>query len=218
MSESSRPTGREYFILFVIYSFIGCIYEDILSMLRLYLRKGIIKFVTRRGLLYFELSPIYGLGAIIMIYFLTRKDYSKGQYFCLGALIGGSFEYLISFLQETFTGTTSWNYSHKLLNIGGRTTLIYMLFWGLLCYLLTVYIYPYTLSFIRQIPKDIKNNLYKITLIVLSIDMLISFSACIRLGMRHSGYPAKTLYEQLLDKYYSDERMRKSYTNMEDVK
>ena len=87
------------------------LYEDILFLVEGYIDNGTLNFVTKRGLLYFELSPIYGAGAILMIYLLTRKEYKKTQYFWLGTLIGGTFEYLISFLQETFTGTVSWDYS-----------------------------------------------------------------------------------------------------------
>ena len=39
--------------------------------------------------------------------------------------------------------------------------------------------------------------------------MFISFSACIRMGLRHEGYKPLTGYGEFLDKVYNDERMKK---------
>lgn len=108
---------KKMFLIFVIFSFLGCLYEDILFMAKNYINYGILDYSTKRGLLYLELSPIYGWGACIMVYILARKPRQKLDYFLIGSLIGGAFEYLISFLQEAFTGTTSWDYSTYLLNI-----------------------------------------------------------------------------------------------------
>ena len=205
---------KKMFLLFVIFSFIGCLYEDILFLVKGYVNNGTFNFVTKRGLLYFELSPIYGMGACLMIYLLTRKEHKRASYFWLGAIIGGVFEYLISFLQETFTGTISWDYSTYFLNINGRTTIPYMLFWGLLCYILMTKIYPYISNKIEHLPYNIGNKIYYILLVVITIDMILSFSACIRMGLRHEGYKALTPYGEFLDKIYTDDRMKKSYTNM----
>lgn len=211
----AKGLSREkIFLMFVIFSFLGCLYEELLHLTRVYLDTGQIDFETRRGLLYFELSPIYGWGACLMIYFLLRKPRKKSDYFWLGALIGGTFEYAISFLQEMFTGTTSWNYSNYFLNINGRTTIPIMLFWGLLCYVIVTKVYPYLSKKIEKIPYNLGMIIYKVLVVVIIFDMFLSFSACIRLGLRHQGIRAFTPYGEFLDKYYDDERMAKSYTNM----
>lgn len=209
---------KKMFLLFVIFSFIGCLYEDIYFMIKNFIRHGVFNYVTKRGLLYFELSPVYGFGACLMIFLLTRKDHKKSSYFFLGALIGGVFEYFASWFQEFFTGTTSWNYSNYFLNINGRTTIPYMLFWGLACYFLMTKIYPFFSKKIDNIPKKIGNILYYILVFVISLDVFLSFTACIRLGLRHKGMEPVTMYGKFLDKYYDDERIRKSYTNMVDKK
>ncbi len=205
---------KKMFFIFIIFSFLGCIYEDLLFMAKNYINYGILDYSTKRGLLYLELSPIYGWGACLMIYILGRKPRQKIEYFALGSLIGGGFEYIISFLQETFTGTTSWDYSDYLLNINGRTTLPYMLFWGLLCYILMVKIYPFMSQKIETIPYNLGNIIYYILLVIITLDMFISFSACIRMGLRHSGYDPITKYGEIIDRVYNDDRMKKSYTNM----
>lgn len=212
--SSEHLSFKKMFMIFIIFSFIGCVYEDLLFMIKDYINDGTINFVTKRGLLYFELSPIYGGGACLMIWFFTRRKYTKSDYFWLGSIIGGLFEYIISFLQETFTGTTSWDYSNYFLNINGRTTIPYMLFWGLLCYLLMTKVYPYISKKIKKFPQQYRNPIYYVLLVVITLDVFLSVSACIRLGLRHKGYEPLTVYGEFLDNVYNDERMSKSYTNM----
>lgn len=50
---------KKMFLIFVIFSFLGCLYEDILFMAKNYINYGILDYSTKRGLLYLELSPIY---------------------------------------------------------------------------------------------------------------------------------------------------------------
>lgn len=205
---------KKMFLIFVLFSWFGCVYEEVLMMSVDYIKDETFNFVTKRGLLYFELSPIYGFGACLMIIIMLRKPRKKSEYFWLGALLGGAFEYSVSYLQQMFTGTTSWNYSHHFLNIGGRTTIPFMLFWGLMCYILITKLYPFFSKEIEKIPYNLGNIIYYILLIVISLDMFLSFSACIRMGLRDKGYKPLTEYGQFLDKYYNNARMKKSYTNM----
>ena len=62
--------------------------------------------------------------------------------------------------------------------------------------------------------SNLGNIIYYIFLVVITIDMFISFSSCIRMGLRHEGYKPLTEYGEFLDRVYNDERMKKSYTNM----
>ena len=74
---------KKMFLIFVIFSFLGCLYEDILFMTKNYINYGILDYSTKRGLLYLELSPIYGWGACIMVYILARKPRQKLDYFLI---------------------------------------------------------------------------------------------------------------------------------------
>ena len=206
--------GRKIFFVFLIGMLLGCLYEDLLTMAIRYYRDGSMYFITKRGLLYGELSPIYGWGACLMIYLLLRKPRKKYEYFCYGALLGGAVEYGISLLQEMFTHTTSWDYSTYFLNINGRTTIPYMFVWGFLALILVTKIYPFLSKLIESIPYNLGELIYKVLLVIISIDMIISFSACIRMGLRHNGVEPLTPIGKILYTVYNDERMRKSYTNM----
>ena len=143
------------FIIFVIGCLFGNFYEMILNLVRHYLKDGSIFWEVRRGVIYGPFSPVYGMGAVLMTKLLAGKNDKWYITLIKGALLGGSFEYLTSFLQETFTGTTSWNYRKKILDINGRTTIPIMLLWGLLCVVFVHFIYPWLSKKIESIPYNI---------------------------------------------------------------
>ena len=135
--------------------------------------------------------------------------------FLYTSLAGGIVEYLISFLQETFTNSVSWDYSQKLLNINGRTTIIFMMFWGLLGVIFVYIIYPFLSNSIEKIPKDIGNKVMPFIVILMCLNMFISFSAVIRQNFRRNDVKPFTHYGKFLDKYYDDERLKQTLGYLE---
>ena len=69
----------------------------------------------------------------------------------VGGLAGGMLEFAMSLIQQYLLGSRSWNYANEPLNIGGRTTVPFMLFWGLLCYLIVRFILPLVLWLVHLI-------------------------------------------------------------------
>ncbi|MBR2544111.1 putative ABC transporter permease [Candidatus Saccharibacteria bacterium] len=220
MTEKKFAEGvcfKKLFFIFIIGCLFGCIYETLLTFFTNLLRDGSIVWVSRSGLLYGQFSPIYGVGAVLMVYFLTRRDFKWWQIFLLGSLIGGIFEYLAGAAQEIFTGTSSWNYSDQWLNIGGKTSVFIMAVWGLTCLFLMKIIYPIASDLIEKIPPKIGDIIFWTLLVFIAIDCLLSLSAVIRMNLRRHHVPTFTPYGQFLDTVYTDERIHRSYTNMENI-
>ena len=204
------------FLIFIVGSIFGTIYEQLVHLVPIFIETGKIDIVSRTAVIYGQFNMIYGFGAVILIALLVKNDKELKWYEVLlyGALIGGGFEYLISFLQETFTGSVSWNYRGKLLNINGRTTIPYMFVWGLLSLLLIKVIYPFVSKLIEKIPYNLGSFLTNILVVLLSIDMLISWSAIIRQNFRKQGLEPVTFIGKFYDKVYPDSFMEKIYPNM----
>lgn len=201
------------FIIFIIGCIFGVFYEEIVLNVIDFLKTGVFEYETRRGLIYGPFSPVYGAGAVAMC-LLAKKRRPVWQIFIYAGLAGGLVEYLISFLQEKFTGTISWDYSGQLLNIGGRTGLKYIIIWGL-CGLFLVYVvYPFISKLIEKIPVKIGNIIMPIIIILMSLDMIISFSAVIRQTLRRHDIKPYTFIGEFYDKYYPDEKLKKVYNNM----
>lgn len=205
---------QKLFIIFIIGCLFGNYYEMILNLVRHYLKDGSIFWEVRRGFIYLPLSPVYGLGAVLMTLAFAEKNYKWHQILIYGSVLGGSFEYIISFLQETFTGTISWNYTRYPLDINGRTTIPIMLLWGLLCVIFIKLVYPFLSKYIEKIPYKPGNIIAKILVIIITLDALISFTAIIRQSLRREGFEPLTFIGETFDKIYTDERLKKAYPNM----
>lgn len=206
---------QKLFIVFIIGSIFGDYYERILNFVGNLYESGAFYWERRSGLIYGPFSVVYGAGAVLMTWALVDRKLKWWQIILLGALIGGGFEYIISILQEIFTGTTSWDYSGQLGDIGGRTTIPIALIWGLFCLVFVEWIYPPISRLIEKIPKKTGTIVLNITLVILCIDALISFSAMIRYSLRARDIQPFTPYGQFLDTVYPDTRMRRAYPNTE---
>lgn len=205
---------KKLFIIFIIGCLFGNYYEMILNFVRHYLKDGSIFWEVRRGVIYGPFSPIYGFGAVVMTYFLADRNHKWWQTLLYGSILGGVSEYLIGFLQELVVGTISWDYSNKFLNINGRTTIPIMLLWGLICLIFVKIIYPFLSKMIESIPPKPGKIILNILVILLTIDMAISWTALIRQTLRRNGYPAYTIIGETYDKIYNDERLKKAFPNM----
>ena len=197
----------KYFWFFVIGCIVGTYYEQILTLCK----KGV--WVSRAGLLYGPLNPVYGFGAVLCVLILHRvKDWKL--LWTLGGLIGGGFEYILSWLQEIFIHSVSWDYSARFLNLNGRTTIPYMVFWGFLFMVVVKVIYPFCSKWIEKIPYTFGNVMTWICIVLMALNMGITCSALLRQSMRHKGIEARTTFAEWLDKMYPDEVIYDVFENM----
>ena len=122
------------FWIFIIGSIFGFLAEMIYALV--YSRT----LEIRKGLIYGPFIQIYGMGAIAY-YILISKIKEPKEAFCYGMIMGGALEYVCSFLQEIFFGTISWDYSKLFMNLNGRTSLLYCVYWGIIAVIFLKLIY-----------------------------------------------------------------------------
>ena len=198
------------FWVFVIGGVFGYVVETIYCLIQ----RGVLE--SRQGLLYGPFSQIYGFGAVVMIMILEpllKKD--DRWLFIGGALVGGAFEYIASVFQEFAFGTVSWNYSKQVFSIGGgRTSLTYMFFWGILSIVFMKIIYPKLSDLIERMPIRQGRFFSSVLKVLLIIDLSLTVSALYRWSLRIEKQPPANTYEIFLDEHYTDERMQKIYPNM----
>ena len=197
------------FWVFCICSVIGYVLETLYYLLT----KGFIE--SRQGLLYGPFSQIYGLGAIVMMLVLSRFASRKnGWIFVGGALVGGAFEWICSFVQEKALGTVSWQYSAVVGGLGGRTSLLYMIFWGVLAVFLLRIVFPRLNALIEKIPNKQGVLLSWILIVILSADIAVSTATVYRWRQRDNAIAPRNVVEQYLDDHYPNEFMKNVYPNM----
>ena len=198
------------FLIFFIGSIIGFFVEIVYGLIT---HK---ELIFRKGLLYGPFIQVYGAGAVAY-YILTSYVKETKKVFLVGMIIGGIIEYIFSFLQEIIFGTISWDYSHMILNINGRTCVLYCIFWGILGVIYLKAILPY----IQRLDSLILNKGVRIITCILLVfmifDITISCMAGIRQNERRKNIPPDNKLESFIDKKYPDEYMDKVYINKKEV-
>lgn len=198
------------FWVFFICCFLGVIVETIWCLLKHH------TIESRAGVIYGPFNPVYGFGAVAMTLVLERLKTRRDSWIFVGGMaIGGVFEWFCSFFQEAAFGTVSWEYSGTLFSLaGGRTNLVYMLFWGILCLLWVKILFPLLSSYIEKIPNRFGVALSWVLAVLLILDMGISCLAVDRQSERRSGETAQNRLDHFLDRAYPDEYLEKVYPNM----
>ncbi|MEG0265854.1 MAG: putative ABC transporter permease [Erysipelotrichaceae bacterium] len=198
------------FAIFFIGCIIGTYYEQILTLVT----KGV--WESRSGLIYGPFNPIYGFGFAGFIAILGKNLAKRKWYitYFWSCIIGGVAEFSLSLIGEKLFGGTSWDYTGYFLNIGGRTTVPYMLFWGLGGMAILYLVYPLLSKLIEKIPFKIGRVIYPIFLVFMIFNMIISYTALFRQGNREKGQPPMTFIGEFCDKVYTDKFLYNIYPNM----
>ena len=113
------------FLLFLCYSFLGWACETV------YCSIGKRKFVNR-GFLNGPLCPVYGFGALAVLYFLRPVSDNIPLLFVSGMVLTSVIEYITGYLLEKLFATKWWDYSSRRFNIHGRVCLRNSLMFGVL--------------------------------------------------------------------------------------
>ncbi|MBW3088046.1 putative ABC transporter permease [Bifidobacterium sp. 82T24] len=169
----------------------------------------------RAGLLYGPFSPIYGFGAVLLTVFLNRLwDSNPLLIFIASAVIGGSFEFAVSWFMETAFGITAWDYTGQWLSVGGRTSGKYMLMWGLLGLVWIRLVLPRLLKLINRIPWKWRYSLTVAMFVLLFVDGVMTLMALDCWYSRVSGLQPGSPVELFFQRHYDDAYMQHRFQTM----
>ena len=164
--KTSKDIIIEYIIYFFFYAFLGWIMEVIYALF-------IHGHFVNRGFLFGPICPIYGFGAIILI-MTTKKLYKKPVLkFIIATVSFTVFEYLVSLILEMLFGLRWWDYSNDFLNIQGRVSLLYSIFWGAIGVIVLEKIHPFIQNILQNITKGNTNKVEHIICLSLIFILLI---------------------------------------------
>ena len=168
LKKTTKDKIIDYISYFFIYSCLGWIIETIYA----FIIHG--QFI-KRGFLFGPLCPIYGFGAVILL-LATKKMYGKPfQKFLIATILFTLFEYIVSLLLEVIFGLRWWDYSNDFLNIQGRVSLMYTIFWGIIGLIMLEKLHPLIEDFIQNIEVKIKKNEKLIIVYVLIALLILDF-------------------------------------------
>lgn len=131
----------DIFYNFIIYSFIGWIYESgYVSVTK--------KILVNRGFLNGPIIPLYGCGATLVFFLFWRYKGLNLIIFFGGMIVATILEFITSYFMEMLFHAKWWDYSDKRFNFNGRICLAASLVWGFLSLLMINVIQPIILYII----------------------------------------------------------------------
>ena len=198
--------------VFLVSSFLGALIE----MVYCYSIDGF--WMNRSSLLYGPFSVVWGMGAVLLTVSLRRYAGAKTKNifktFVAGFIIGGVYEYICSVLTEIVFGTVFWDYSNMPLNIGGRTNVLYCVFWGVLGVVWTRIVYPPMSRKIEKLPALWGKIFTWAIVVVMLCNSLLTAVAMIRYTERQTAPQPDNIIEELADKHFDDDFMENRWPNM----
>ena len=199
-----------YFLYFIIYSFLGWIYETFYCTIHE-------KAWENRGFLYGPCIPLYGVGATlaqILFMDLPIKGLDDPSFttIFIGCAVGSFFlEYGTSYILEKRFHARWWVYSDLPLNINGRVCLIFTLCFGFAGVLVTQIIIPPIVEIISYFPTVLIELLALIFMFIFGMDMALTISALTTFAKEF-----ERINEQINNQMA--ERIAALQTNLEDAK
>lgn len=154
---------------FFVYAFLGWCTEVSFAALT----SG--RFVNR-GFLNGPVCPIYGVGVVIVLFFLDPLRKNTLLLFAGSVLLTSLLEWLTGFVLEKIFHQRWWDYSNEPFNLGGYICLRFSIAWGLACLIVVDIIHPSILWLIHLIPHTVG----LVLLAVFSAGMLVDLAATVR--------------------------------------
>ena len=166
----------ELFLLYIAYSVLGWCGE----MLYCSIPKGHI--CEKRGFLNGFLCPIYGHGALLVLYCLHGGFKNPVLTFIFGAIVTSVLEYFTSWVMEKLFHMRWWDYSHYKFQINGRVCLLNSACFGLASVLLCHVVQPWLWAHITGLGAAITVPLASFIFGIYLMDTILSFRSAFQLS------------------------------------
>ncbi len=160
-------TFLQWLLFFAVYCFFGWIFESTYVSLKK------LKF-TNRGFLYGPFLPIYGSGAIMLLFATLPVRDSYILTFLFGMVAATLLEYVTGVIMEAVFKVRYWDYSNQPLNFQGQICLGSSLAWGVMGVLLVNVIHKPVEHLILSLPGNLTQLLAFLFVIVFAADFTLS--------------------------------------------
>lgn len=198
MTNIFEYTIIQWMLFFYIYCFLGwCVESSIVSYSQ--------KRWVNRGYLTLPMLPIYGSGAIVVLFVsLPVRDSIILVYF-FGMIAATILEYITGWAMESILKVKYWDYTGKFGNVKGRICLKSSLFWGVLSIFMTYIIHNPIEKFVLSLPIFILNFSVTVISVMFLVDFIISTKKAIDFRnmleyMARTREKIEDLYKELEEK------------------
>lgn len=213
-------TGKGYirldffniFWIFVVCCVLGIVVEVAYHMI--VVEPGV--YQNRTGMLWGQFSPIYGFGAVLMTIALNRfHDRNVVLIFLVSALIGGAFEFFVSWFMELAFGVTAWDYTGTFMSIGGRTNFKFMCMWGVLGVFWIKLCLPHMLKLVNMIPWKWRYSITAVATAFMVANGVMTLVALDCWSERLAGMEPDNAITEFCARHYDDDWMANHFQTMD---
>ena len=160
-------TQTQWLLLFFRYCLLGWLWETAYVSLRR-------REWVNRGFLYGPWLPIYGGGAIVVLFVTLPVAANLPLVFLLGMLSATALEYVTGAVMERLFHMRYWDYSNQPLNVNGYVCLPVSLAWGGFSLLMVEFLHPPIDRFILRIPSSAAEAAALLLAVLFTVDVTCS--------------------------------------------
>lgn len=164
----------QWALLFYFYSLCGWIWESC------YVSAKQRKWINR-GFLHGPWLPIYGTGAIIVLFATLPVESNLYLVYLFGTLAATLLEYAVGAVMERLFTVRYWDYSNQRFNLNGYICLSSSIAWGFFSILMVRYIHPPVGRLLARLPVILVDPLAFAVTILFTVDFVTSFQAAMDL-------------------------------------
>lgn len=139
------------------------------------------RHLENRGFLTGPFVPIYGFGALAMIYFVSPYITNPFLVFIASVIIASVLEYFTHLALDKIFHIKLWDYSKKRFNLHGRICLENSLLFGVLGLFLLYVLHPFVRFLLTHIPHDVTIAVAWALFGILIVDAANSFRSLAKL-------------------------------------
>ena len=135
-----------YLSCFFIYAFLGWCGEVVYAA-------AIEKRFVNRGFLNGPVCPIYGLGVVLIAFFMRPFQGSLAALMIGSMILGSALEWAAGYLLEKIFRQKWWDYSNEPHNLNGYICLRFSVLWGFAGAVVVRFVVPATSHLVNLIPR-----------------------------------------------------------------
>ena len=167
-------SAGQWVLLFFFYCFCGWVWESCYVSLCQ-------RHWVNRGFLRGPLLPIYGSGAIIILFATLPVAGNLALVWLLGMLAATALEYVTGAAMEALFKVRYWDYSKQKFNLNGHICLSSSIAWGFFSILLVKFIHPPIGRLLADVPSWLVDPLALVLTAVFTVDVVQSVQAALDL-------------------------------------
>ncbi|ULQ60946.1 putative ABC transporter permease [Brucepastera parasyntrophica] len=169
------------FILFILYSVIGWLCEVVYVLITQR------KFVNR-GILRGPVCPIFGFGALIIVFCLEPFKSNIIFLFVMAVIVSAVLEYITSWILEMIFAAKWWDYTNSKFSLNGRISLLNSVIIGVLGTLCILFVQPAFEYVLNLFPEESLNVIAFILALILFVDIVLTLRTLVHFSARLTDF------------------------------